>query len=129
HFDYDIVSGPANPLGIRMQVIRRGDRATSSVTLGPAFEGPPGRAHGGIVAAVFDDLMVYVLSIHGIPAFTARLEISYHAAAPLGDPISFVAGLASRDGRKLHMTGEATVEGTVVARAEALFITVDTASA
>ena len=48
------------------------EEAVARVRLGHAFEGAPGRAHGGIVASIFDDVMGIVLTIHSTPAFTAR---------------------------------------------------------
>ena len=45
-----VVSGRANPMGIAARLWREGDEAVCQVTLGEAFEGAPGRAHGGIVA-------------------------------------------------------------------------------
>src|SRR5262245_13329226 len=60
HFPDCIVSGRANPMGVAIEVHRRGDVAEATVTLGPAFEGAPERSHGGIVAAIFDDVMGYL---------------------------------------------------------------------
>ncbi|MGE0141619.1 MAG: hypothetical protein AB7R77_27790, partial [Ilumatobacteraceae bacterium] len=51
HYPDCIVSGPANPMGIALTCRREGVEAVASVTLGAAFEGAPGRAHGGVVAA------------------------------------------------------------------------------
>jgi acyl-coenzyme A thioesterase PaaI-like protein len=122
HFPDCIVSGKANPMGIAIQVVRDGDEAVATVALGAAFEGAPGRAHGGIVAAIFDDVMGYVLSIHQTPAYTARLTIVYRAPVPLKANLEFRSRLVARDGRKLRLTAEAWHAGTVIADAEALFI-------
>jgi hypothetical protein len=65
HFDECFVSGPWNPLGIAIEVHREGDEAVAQVQLGPAFEGAPGRSHGGIVAAIFDDVLGYLLTLYG----------------------------------------------------------------
>ena len=93
--------------------------------LGPAFEGAPNRAHGGVVAAVFDDLMGFVLTIHESPAYTAELTVRYRRPTPVGEEIEFRARLADRKGRRLHIEAEATdSEGTKIATAEGLFITI-----
>ena len=52
-----VVSGMANPMGIGARLWREGEEAVCQVTLGPAFEGAPGRAHGGVVAALIDETM------------------------------------------------------------------------
>ncbi len=125
HFTDCIVTGPANPMGVAAKVRREGDDAVLRSTLGEAFEGAPGRAHGGIVAALFDETMGFVLSITCTPAFTGRLTVTYRAPVPIGVPLEFRARLTGRDGRKLLMTGEARQAGTVLAEAEALFVAVD----
>jgi acyl-coenzyme A thioesterase PaaI-like protein len=125
HFTDCIVTGPANPMGMAAQVLREGDDAVLRSTLGAAFEGAPGRAHGGVVAALFDEVMGFVLSITCIPAFTGRLTVTYRAPVPLGVPLEFRARLTGREGRKLLMAGEARQGETVLAEAEALFVAVD----
>jgi acyl-coenzyme A thioesterase PaaI-like protein len=122
HFPDCVVSGAANPMGLGMRIWRDGEEAVARVRLGHAFEGAPGRAHGGVVAAIFDDVMGIVLTIQSTPAFTARLTVSYLAPAPVGVEIEFRARQTWREGRKLYIAAEATHEGNVIAEAEGLFI-------
>ena len=44
------------------------------MTLGAAFEGA-GAGAGGVVAALFDEAMGFVLSIACTPAYTGKLEV------------------------------------------------------
>ncbi|HEY7946488.1 MAG TPA: PaaI family thioesterase [Acidimicrobiales bacterium] len=125
HFPDCIVTGPANPMGVAARTRRDGDEAVVLATLGEAFEGAPGRAHGGIVAALFDEAMGFVLSIACTPAFTGRLTVTYRAPVPLGVPLEFRARMTGRDGRKLLMAGAARHGETLLAEAEALFVAVD----
>lgn len=122
HFPDCVVSGAANPMGLGMSLWHDGEEALARVRLGHAFEGAPGRAHGGIVAAIFDDVMGVVLTIHSTPAFTARLTVSYLAPVPIGVELEFRARLTSRQGRKLCMAAEATHQGSVIAEADGVFI-------
>jgi acyl-coenzyme A thioesterase PaaI-like protein len=120
-----VVSGDANPMGLDVQFFREGDEAVSRVALGPAFEGAPNRAHGGVVAAVFDDLMGFVLTIVESPAYTAELTVRYRRPTPVGEEIEFRARLVSRQGRRLHIEAEATdASGAIVAEAKGLFVTI-----
>jgi len=120
-----VVSGDANPMGIDVQFFREGDEAVSHCVLGAAFEGAPNRAHGGVVAAVFDDLMGFVLTIHESPAYTAELTVRYRKPTPVGEEIEFRARLVDRKGRRLHIEAEATdAAGTKIATATGLFITI-----
>lgn len=124
HFPDCVVSGMANPMGVAITVHRQGDEAVARVALGAAFEGAPGRAHGGIIAAVFDDTMGFVLSMEKTAAFTGSLTVSYRAPAPVGEEMEFRCHLRERSGRKLWIDGTATAGGATVATAEALFIAI-----
>lgn len=124
HFPECIVSGRANPMGAAIEVRKEGSEAVSTVSFGAAFEGAPQRAHGGVVAAVFDDVMGYVLAIEDIPAFTGRLSVTYRAPTPVGVDVEFRARLIRRDRRKVFIEAEATAGGKRLAQAEGVFITV-----
>jgi acyl-coenzyme A thioesterase PaaI-like protein len=130
HFDECFVSGPWNPLGIGIDVHRDGDEAVARVELGPAFEGAPGRSHGGIVAAIFDDVLGYLLTFTRTPGFTGELTVRYLAATPIGQPLEFRSRVVRREGRKLFCEGEARVAnggGEVVATSHAVFVAIDQA--
>jgi acyl-coenzyme A thioesterase PaaI-like protein len=127
HFDECFVSGPFNPLGIAIEVHREGDEAVAEVELGAAFEGGPGRSHGGIVAAVFDDVLGYLLTLDRTPGFTGELTVRYLAPTPIGQPLVFRARIIGREGRKLFTVAEATADGHLVATASATFVAVDLA--
>jgi acyl-coenzyme A thioesterase PaaI-like protein len=127
HFPDCIVTGKANPMGMAADVVRDGEDAVMRTALGPAFEGAPGRAHGGAVAALFDEVMGFVLSIHATPAYTGRLSVTYRAATPLGVELELRARLRSRHGRKLRIEAEARHGDELIAEAEGLFVAVDPA--
>jgi acyl-coenzyme A thioesterase PaaI-like protein len=124
-FRDSIVSGRTNPMGIGLQVRRTGDEVVATTALGPAFEGAPGRAHGGVVAAIIDETMGYVLPIIGELAYTANLNIDYVAPAPLHQELRISARLRDRAGRKLWIEAHGASEDGTFVRAEALFLAVD----
>jgi len=119
------VAGPANPASVEFRSRREGDEAVADVRFGRAFEGAPGRVHGGLVAAVFDDITGFALSIAREPGFTGRLTVSYRAPVPVDTDVVFRARYRDRDGRKLYVNAEARAGETVLATAEALFILVE----
>ena len=124
-FSDSIVSGKANPMGIGASLWKDGDEAVMEVVLGPAFEGAPGRAHGGVMAALIDELMGQVLGILGTPAFTGRLTGTYRNPTPLGITMIGRARATDWTGRKITMTAEMRAGDTLIAESEALFIAVD----
>ena len=126
-FDDRPVSGASSPWGLDLDLHRHGDEIEALLTLRSAHEGAPNRSHGGIVAALFDDVFGYVLGVIDQAAFTGDLYVRYHAPTPLFRELACRVRLADRQGRKLLFTGELTdVEsGAVVASAKATFIAVD----
>ncbi len=120
-----VVSGRANPMGIGARAWREGDEAVCQVVLGKAFEGAPGRAHGGVVAALMDQTMGLVMSISGSPAFTGRLTVTYRHPTPLGRQLEGRARLAARTGRKMTVVGELRDGDRLLVQGEGLFVAVD----
>lgn len=120
------VSGRSSPWGLDPIIRRVGHEVEAIVTLRSAHEGAPNRSHGGIVAALFDDVFGFVLSIDRTPAFTGELSIRYERGTPLHVPLACRVRLVSREGRKLFMTGELTQpDGEVCVRSTATFIAID----
>jgi acyl-coenzyme A thioesterase PaaI-like protein len=124
-FSDSVVSGATNPMGFAAQLWREGEVACMRVTFGKAFEGAPGRAHGGVVAALLDEVMGLMNVIHGAMAFTGQLDITYHAPTPIGEPVLARAWLARSDDRKRFVEATLYAEDVLVASAKALFIVID----
>lgn len=124
-------SGRASPWGLDLEVHRRGDEIEGVLTLGSAHEGAPSRAHGGIVAGLFDDVFGFVLGALQQAAFTGGLTVRYEAPTPLHRRLACRGRLRERIGRKIWIEGELVdldTEGQpVVARGHGVFIAVDAA--
>ena len=119
------VGGGANPTSVDLDVTYDNDEVVARVTLRRAFEGAPGRAHGGIVAAAFDDVTGFVIGRIDEPAFTGELTVRYVAPVPVDEPLEMRARLDGRERRKLFISAEARHGDTVVATCRAIYITVD----
>jgi acyl-coenzyme A thioesterase PaaI-like protein len=117
------VCGRDNPVGLKMkwdQDPEQGEiRAT--VTLPEHFNGYPGVAHGGVIAAVLDETAGRSILVDGgfdDLMVTARLEILYRRPTPTGVPLLAVGRLLRRDGARAEAVGELRLpDGTVSARA------------
>ncbi len=120
-----IVGGAASPFGTGATHVRQGDEAVTTVTFGAAFEGPPGRVHGGVVAMVVDEATATVMPMMGRFAFTGSVSLKLVGPAPLGVSLRFRSRLVGEEGRKLFVrcVGEGP-DGTFV-EADATYIQVD----
>ena len=124
-FADSVVSGDSNPMGINAKLWREGEVAFIEATLEKAFEGAPGRAHGGMVAALIDETMGLVMSIQGVVAFTVHLDVSYRAPTPIFRPIVAKAWLDHVERRKLFITCEVRDGDAICAEAKGIFVSVD----
>jgi acyl-coenzyme A thioesterase PaaI-like protein len=119
------VTGAANPTAAELDVTMSEHEVIARVTLGAAFEGAPGRAHGGIVAAVFDDVTGFVLRLASTAAYTGQLTVRYLAPVPIETPLEIRSRLEGRDGRKLRITADCRAGDTIVATADTIYVAVD----
>ena len=77
------------------------DVVRSAVTLGPAYEGPPGSVHGGVSALLLDHLMGETASArHTRLTVTGTLTLRYERPIPLG-PVRMEARIAGEERRKV----------------------------
>jgi len=86
--------------------------------------GAPGIAHGGAVATVFDDLFGFLLFTIGELAVTRSLNVDYVAPVRLGTAYTVTASLDRSEGRRLYVSARRRPDGTEIATATALFMTV-----
>jgi acyl-coenzyme A thioesterase PaaI-like protein len=126
-FEDRAVGGSSNPMSVELDVRYEDDEVVAEVVLKRAFEGAPGRAHGGIVAAAFDDVTGFVIGKLQEPAFTGELTVRYLAPVPVEELLEIRARLDGRERRKLFITAEARAGDQVVATCRAIYITVDPA--
>ena len=124
-FEDSPISGSANPLSMGLRVGRDGDEAVGQIVIQHGWQGAPGRAHGGVVAAVIDEVYGALLPIVGCMAFTGELTVRYVAPCPIERPLEFRARLIDRQGRKLYVECEGRSDGEVFATSTATFIEID----
>jgi len=121
------VSGSANPLSIGLKIASFPDHVEGRVTLAPGWQGAPGRGHGGVTAAIVDEVFGALLPILGVAAFTGELTIRYVGPCPMGVPLTFSAHETGHEGRKRYFTLEGSSDDGVFVRATAIFVETDLA--
>ena len=119
---YSPISGKRNPVSPPLRMWRDGNEVRGEATFSPTFAGPPNSVHGGIIAAVFDELLSMANVISGAAGFTGTLTIKYHRHTPLNQAIEMWAVNERSSGRKQFSRGELRFNGEVTASAEGLFI-------
>ena len=120
------VSG--DPLGNRFRVNYFRDISrdlVARVWFGPGTAGPPGHAHGGSIAAIFDELLGLAAWAAGHAVVVGNLNISFRQLIPLEQNVEIKSKIVSAKGRKIMVHGRITDgNDTVYAEADCLCITI-----
>ena len=100
------------------------DRVYGSVTPDSKLCGYPDVLHGGIQAALLDDVMFWAVAHHhATSCATLELTCTYHTPAALGQAFELEATAGTADGRKARAKGRLLSSGgAVVASARALYL-------
>lgn len=126
---YCFVCGVENPLGLHLNFYNSAPgEVTADVILPESYQGYPGIAHGGIIAAMLDEAAGRTHMGDGAAPrfmFTARLQVNYRKNVPTGQPLRLVG----RAGETKRRTASATSmligpDGSVLAEADALMVNV-----
>ncbi len=128
-FPYSPIIGTKNPIAppVRMWKVPV-DGAVEmrgSVTMAAAYSGPPGSVHGGVIAAVFDELLGTVAVANDAAGFTGTLTVIYRSPTPLGEPLTMRGWLERTEGRKTYARGEIHHGETLCAESEGIFVGFD----
>ncbi len=116
------ISGRSNPLASPLHLWVDGPLTRAWAVWTDAYEGPPGCLHGGFVAAAFDDLLGFAQMASGRAGYSGRLTVRMRRPTPLNVRVDYQAAVDAVDGRKIVVSAKATVDGTVVAEADCLFV-------
>ena len=73
-----------DPLGLGLRFWLAGERLVARLEPRPEHRGPPGYMHGGMAAAVLDEVMASLgWALDKTPCVTAKLELKYRKGVPL----------------------------------------------
>lgn len=89
YLDHSHDIGAYNPCFPEYAISVRGDHASGTVAFPLAFEGPPGKAHGGILSLFFDLAVQHHNCELGIAGKTTTMTVSYLRPVPLLRPLEF----------------------------------------
>jgi acyl-coenzyme A thioesterase PaaI-like protein len=117
--------GVVSPLAPPIEYEYQDGRLVGRGAFHAAYEGPPGFVHGGWIALGFDEILGMANIASGHPGMTGRLGIRYRRPTPLHRPVLFEGWTDQVDGRRVVTRGTLTVDDSVTAEAEGLFVKLD----
>jgi len=114
--------GLENPFGLQLEFYDNGvDEVTCTYIVPERFNGYPGIAHGGIVAAMMDEVVIRTAMIADPNRFmmTATIELKYRRPVPTSTRLHLVGRMIRDRGRYARAAGELRLpDGTVAVEAE-----------
>lgn len=120
--------GVSNPYGLNLRFYESGPgEVVAEYTVPEHFQGYPGIVHGGIVAAMLDEVCGRAYMGDDPPRFmyTGRMEVRYRQNVPVGEPLRIVGRAYRSRGRTATAIGELYGPGgDLLAEAEALLVDV-----
>jgi uncharacterized protein (TIGR00369 family) len=119
------VCGPDNPIGLKLQFFADGDTARTTYRPSPLHEGYEGIAHGGIIAAILDEVMIKAALARDIHCVTAQMEVKFKAPALIDSELVFEGRITEIKGRIISTSGQVSdTSGRLIAEASAKYMTV-----
>ena len=123
------ICGLENPVGLKLKMYQTEPGVLETTYTAPEhFQGYPGVLHGGIVAAILDE--VSGRAHMGDPSkprfmFTGKLEVKYRKSVPVGKPLKIIGKAVKSKGKMAEgWAGIYDENGTLLAEATTLLIDV-----
>jgi uncharacterized protein (TIGR00369 family) len=115
---YCFVCGPDNPEGLHAVFECAEGKASARYFARNEHQGYAGISHGGILAALLDEAMVYAAATLGRWVATAEMTVRYTKPAPTGEWLQVRAEVTQHRRKLVEATAEISSEdGTVLASA------------
>ncbi|HJX39920.1 MAG TPA: PaaI family thioesterase [Anaerolineales bacterium] len=120
------VCGMENQYGLALAFYERGSgEVVCRVRLPDRYQGFPGLAHGGVLAAMLDEAAMRAAMAGDDQRFmlTARMTIHYRKPVPVGEPLELVGRLLKQSGRLSTARAQLLLpDGSVGAEAEVTLV-------
>ena len=121
-FPFDPMMGRYSPLAPPVLISWEDGKLIGRARFDTPYEGPPGCVHGGVIAAVFDQMLAIPNVMLGTGGPTARLALRYRRPTPLETDLVFEGWQESADGKRLHCRGRLLCRDVVTVEAEGTFV-------
>lgn len=118
------VCGADNPVGLKTRPTCDAEpgRAWMTVVLPAEYQGWEGMVHGGIIAALLDEVSAYAAMSVVRQIVTGELKVRYLKPVPIGQEVRIEARVCERVRRSIRVEATLTIQGDVLARSEARMV-------
>lgn len=103
--NYCFGCGTDNPIGLKLDFQWDGDLFWGDFVPQKEHQGYPGMTHGGIIAALLDEVMANGFFYKGLVVVTAEMTVRYIHKVPIGEQIRLYSRQLSQHKRLYEVEG------------------------
>ena len=121
---YCFACGPLNPIGLHMKVSFGDNKAFSKLSLKQEFQGWSDLVHGGVMAAVLDEIMAHAVIHYVGQAVTTSLQVTFRAPLHVGEEFEAIGYVTEQTRRGAVAKAEIRTprSNTLIATGESKFL-------
>jgi acyl-coenzyme A thioesterase PaaI-like protein len=98
------------------------DRYETTFSFDERHQGGPGLVHGGLVAALLDEVCGLLVTWYRFPSVTGRMFLHYRRPVPINRPLLARAYVEETKGRRVYIRGELVDDNEPLAEARMAFV-------
>jgi uncharacterized protein (TIGR00369 family) len=118
--------GTRNPIGLHLKFEEVEGKYVTTFTAGSEHQSYDGIVHGGIISTLLDEVMARYISEQGIKAVTARLDVRFRQATPIGQELIISGWVTGQRSNMYEMAGEIKLpDGTVTAQGKGMIAVIE----
>lgn len=108
--------GPDNPVGLKLDFKWDGKTARAELVPCDIYQGWNGFLHGGIMACILDEALVYAAYHSGVISITARMQVRLRQMVPITESLIITSSVIKASKRLVETEAKISLkDGTVIA--------------
>jgi acyl-coenzyme A thioesterase PaaI-like protein len=119
---FNPATGAFNPVAPNLDMKVEGERLVTELVFARRYESGPDLVQGGMVSALYDQLLAFAVMIHGKTGPSVSLEVKFLKRTPTEEPLRFETWVEEIEGDRYRARGVCRLGDTLITEAEGLII-------
>jgi hypothetical protein len=119
---FNPATGKYNPVAPKLEMEVEGKKLVIHCEFPNCYESAPETVQGGMVAAIYDQLLAYVIMVQGFTGPTLWIKVAYLKPTPINTPLRFEATVDSVEGKKFSVKGSCYQGDQKITEAEGMIL-------
>ena len=119
---FNPATGAFNPVAPVLHMRVEGERLITEMVFANRYESSPDTVQGGMVSALYDQLLAFAVMIHGKTGPSVSLKVNFLKRTPIEEALRFESWVEQIDGDRYHARGICMLGDSQVSEASGLII-------